>query len=381
MSKVDYINRIFENLNDVDVAEVEPFYHDLTSAGVIIPSGEGRSKGAISVACSELAKMSYGKRVLDRGDIGFPATDIALAAPILRRKYGQVCLLINSSSGKSLTPLLDAQKLGIYLENTGQARDFRIDLITSDPESPMAKLSAKYGNMIVLKSREEADALVEAKEFKSFGILEDMFSLASGLLAHGMVEAMWEEAPATKVLPIVKGMSEEISTLMDDFVGSEYFEHLIDSLEKRNTCFFAGLGSSKEVVRMAAVRVGHVKRALGDLVYVSGDSNIPPPRAGDTIIVVSMSGETEIVAGWCRNFKKMGGEIASIVGTPDSTIGSLSDRTYVLKGDWKPGTPSSFYMKAAYLLSPLPIYLVERVERRGLKLPENILRWHRSVIS
>ncbi len=103
---------------------------------------------------------------------------------------------------------------------------------------------------------------------------------------------------------------------------------------------------------MAAVRVGHVKRALGDLVYVSGDSNIPPPRAGDTIIVVSMSGETEIVAGWCRNFKKMGGQIASIVGTPDSTIESLSDHTYILKGDWKPGTPSSFYMKSAYLLSP-----------------------------
>ncbi len=119
MSKVDYINRIFENLDTVDVAQIEPFYHDLTNAGVIIPSGEGRSKGAITIACSELAKMSYGKRVLDRGDIGFPATDMALAAPILRRKYGQVCLLINSSSGKSLTPLLDAQKLGIYLENTG----------------------------------------------------------------------------------------------------------------------------------------------------------------------------------------------------------------------------------------------------------------------
>jgi D-arabinose 5-phosphate isomerase GutQ len=381
MSKVDYINHIFENLNSVDMAQVEPFYHDLLSAGVVIPSGEGRSKGAISVACSEMAKMSYGKRVLDRGDIGFPATDMALAAPILRRKYGQVCLLINSGSGKSLTPLLDAQKLGIYLENTGQARDFRIDLITSDPESPLGKLSAKYGNLIVLKGKDENGSPIESKEFKSYGILEDMFSLASGMLAHGMVEAMWQEAPATRVLPIVKDLGGDISALTDEFVGSELFEFLIDALEERNTCFFAGLGSSKEVVRMAAVRVGHVKRALGDLVYVSGDSNIPPPRAGDTIIVVSMSGETEIVAGWCRNFKKMGGQIASIVGTPDSTIGSLSDHTYVLKGDWKPGTPSSFYMKSAFLLSPLPIFLVERVEQRGLKLPENILRWHRSVIS
>lgn len=381
MSKVDYINRIFENLSTLDVTQIETFYHDMMSAGVIIPSGEGRSKGAISIACSEMAKMNYGKRVLDRGDIGFPATDMALAAPILRRKYGQVCLFINSSSGKSLTPLLDAQKLGIYLENTGQARDFRINLITSDPESPLGKLSAKYGNMVVLKDREEADTLVESKEFKSYGILEDMFSLASGLLSHSMVEAMFQEASASKILSIMKDLSTEISTLMDDFVGSESFEFLINSLEQRNTCFFAGLGSSKEVVRMAAVRVGHVKRALGDLVYVSGDSNIPPPRAGDTVIVVSMSGETEIVAGWCRNLKKMGGQIASIVGTPDSTIEALSDYSYVLKGDWKPGTPSSFYMKSAYLLSPLPIFLVERVEQRGLKLPENILRWHRSIIA
>ncbi len=89
----------------------------------------------------------------------------------------------------------------------------------------MSKLSAKYGNTIVLKSREESETLVESKEFKSFGILEDMFSLASGLLSHGMVEAMWREAPATMILPIVKELSGEISTLMDDFVGSEYFRH------------------------------------------------------------------------------------------------------------------------------------------------------------
>lgn len=381
MSKVDYINRIFENLNVVDQQQLEAFYHDLISAGVIIPSGEGRSKGAISIACSEMAKMSHGKRVLDRGDIGFPATDMALAAPILRKRYGQVCLLINSGSGKSLMPLLDAQKLGVYIENTGQARDFRIDLLTSDPESPLGKLSSKYGNYVIVKGREENGSVVEPREFKTYGILEDMFSLGSGLLTHSVAEAMWQEAPASKVLTICRELASETSNIVDDFVSSDFFRHLIDSLEQRKTCFFAGLGSSQEVVRMAAVRVGHVKRALGDSVYVSGDSNIAPPRAGDVMIVVSMTGETEIVAGWCRNFRKMGGEVASIVGSQGSTIESLSDASYVLKGDWRPGAPNSFYIKAAFVLSPLPIYLVERIEEKGLKLPENILRWHRSVIS
>jgi len=99
MSTIAYVSKIFDNLTNVDSQQIEAVYHDLRSAGVIIPAGEGRSKGALSIACSELAKMSHGKVIIDRGDVGFPGRDLEQAAPVLRKRYGQVCLLINSGSG------------------------------------------------------------------------------------------------------------------------------------------------------------------------------------------------------------------------------------------------------------------------------------------
>ena len=88
--------------------------------------------------------------------------------------------------------------------------------------------------------------------------------------------------------------------------------------------------------------------------------------AGDVLLVISNSGETEIVAGWCKNFKRMGATVASIVGNPDSTIAATSDLSFTIKGNGVEGKPNSFYIKTAFALSPLPIYLVEKVGERGL---------------
>ena len=353
----------------------------MRSAGIIIPAGEGRSKGSLSIPISEMAKMKHGKIVIDRGDIGFPGKDLAEAAPILKKRYGQVCLLINSGSGKSLMPLLDAQKLASYISSSDSSRDFRINLATSDIDSPLGRLSTKYGNTVVLKGRDDVDNPTESKEFRTHGIMEDMFSLGSGLLFHGMAKAMAQESASSTIPSILKELGSSISSLIAEEIESDFYKYLLNTLEERRSCFFAGLGSSQEVARMSGVRIGHVKMAMGDRVHVVGDVNTPSPRAGDLLIVLSGSGETEIVAGWCRNFRKMGGKVASIVGTADSTIGSASDISFLIKGDHKSGRPNDFYIKAAFALSPLPIHLVEKVEERGLKLPEYILRWHRSIIS
>jgi len=36
-------------------------------------------------------------------------------------------------------------------------------------------------------------------------------------------------------------------------------------------------------------------------------------------------------------------------------------------------------MRAAYVLSPLPVKLVERLGEKGLRLPEYIIHWHHSL--
>jgi len=381
VSSTTFVNRIFQNFEKVNRAEIEALYHDINGAGVILPSGEGRSKGALSIACSEMAKMRGGKLVLDRGDIGFPGRTMIEAAPILKQRFGQVCLLINSGSGKSMMPLLDAQQLAMYIADHGNPRDFRIDVLTSERDSSIGRLGTKYGNVLVLKGREPDEAPTESKEFRTAGILEDLFILGTGVLFQAIAETLHEEASPDTVIHRSKQLFTEIGSLVDQIVASDFFKSLVDALEQRHSCFFVGLGSGREVARMTAVRVGHVKRAMGDQIYVAGESNTPAPRAGDVLLVISNSGETEIVAGWCKNFKRMGALVASVVGNPDSTIAAGSDLSFTVKGDGLEGKPNSFYIKTAFALSPLPIYLVEKVGQRGLRLPEYILRWHHSVTS
>ena len=380
-SSVGFMNRIIKNLSELDMRQLEDLYIDLKSAGVIVPSGEGRSKGALSIVCSEMAKMDRGKIIVDTVDIGFPDRDVDMAAPILRQRYGQVSLLILSGSGKSLIPLVDAQKMALLISKIENKRDYRIDVITSDPESPLGRLGEKYGTLTILKGREIYDDTAEATEFKAVGILEDVFILGAGLMLHALAEAIFEESAPSVIPQKITRLLGETTSIVEGIVRSDFLKTLVDLLERRHVCFFAGLGSSQEVARMAAVRLGHVKRAIGDQVYVGGESSTPAPRAGDILIVISYSGETEVVASWCKNFKKLGGVVASIVGTKNSTIESLSDYTYYIESKHRPGSPNDFYIKAAYATSPLPLYLVDRLRERGLRLPEYILKWYHSVIS
>jgi 6-phospho-3-hexuloisomerase len=380
-ANIKYILTIFDNIRALNPKEVESLYYGLSSVRVIVPSGEGRSKGALSIACSEIAKMNKGKIILDRSDIGFPGRDLYEAAPSIRNKYGPMSLLINSGSGKALIPLIDAQKLGQYISETGNIRDYRIDVVTSDPESPIGKLGSRYGSVVNLKGQVTYENFSEIKEFRETGILTDIFELGSLVLYQAIAEAMSKDASADAIFSIIENIFKEIQEMLEDKNSVEFIKRIVDDLEKRSLCFMGGLGSGLEVARMTAVRIGHIKRVLGDAVYVIRDVNLPVPRPGDIFIVISYSGETEVVVGWCKNFKKMGGKVISVVGNKDSSIHSLSDYSYVINSPYIKGEPNRFYLKAAFLLSPLPLFLAERIEKRGLKLPDYILRWYHSIIS
>ncbi|MCK4475839.1 MAG: hypothetical protein KAU16_03855, partial [Methanophagales archaeon] len=38
-------------------------------------------------------------------------------------------------------------------------------------------------------------------------------------------------------------------------------------------------------------------------------------------------------------------------------------------------TPTTFYERATFALSPLPLHLVKRLHERGFRLPEYIMEW------
>jgi len=71
-----------------------------------------------------------------------------------------------------------------------------------------------------------------------------------------------------------------------------------------------------------------------------------------------------------------------IVDNAIETPAELEDYIHhkiILEEEAKPSTPRRFYTRAAYVLSPLPVQLAERLAKRGLRLPEYILSWYHSV--
>jgi 6-phospho-3-hexuloisomerase len=167
--------------------------------------------------------------------------------------------------------------------------------------------------------------------------------------------------------------------MVDSIVKSETYSRLVDALEKRTSVFLGGKGTASEIVKMTAIRLSHIKNTLGDTVYIARGVNTPPPRPGDVQILVSFSGETKPVISWCDIWKKMNGTVLSITSTGKSTLAEKSDLRIILEEEAMQGQPRRFYMRAAYVLSPLPVRLVERLGQRGLRLPEYILNWHHSL--
>jgi 6-phospho-3-hexuloisomerase len=167
--------------------------------------------------------------------------------------------------------------------------------------------------------------------------------------------------------------------MVDSIVKSETYSRLVDALEKRTSVFLGGKGTASEIVKMAAIRLSHIKNTLGDNVYIARGVNTPPPRPGDVQILISFSGETKPVISWCDILKKMNGTVLSITSTGKSTLAEKSDLRIILEEEAMLGQPRRFYMRAAYVLSPLPVRLVERLGERGLRLPEYILNWHHSL--
>jgi 6-phospho-3-hexuloisomerase len=207
----------------------------------------------------------------------------------------------------------------------------------------------------------------------------DMFELGSLLLFSMMTEAIFRNLPVEEVFHLCKQEFKTLGEIIDSNIESETYRHIVDLLEHRSNVFLGGKGTANEIVKMIAVRLFHIKGFLGDNVYTARGVNTPHPRAGDLEILVSFSGETKPVVGWCEVFKRLNGTVMSITGVKNSSLAEKSDFNITLKETARPGQPRRFYMRAAYILSPLPVKLAERLSEKGLKLPEFIISWYHSV--
>lgn len=327
---------------------------------------------------SQIALSQVGWRnkvVLTPDDPGFPGKNMYDAAADLQRRYKKTLLLMNSGSGYSDDPLMMAQDLARYIEEKKTSK-FSMGLMTSSLRSPLAEICNKYGHVVQLKGRGKSKP---AFEYSETGMMGDVFELGSLLLLCMMIEAIFRNLEAEDVFKLCNDEFGKIGALIDANVCSETYEKLVDLLERRTNVFIGGKGTANEIAKMTGVRLFHIKSFLGDTVYVTRGVNTPRPRAGDLEILLSSSGETRSVILWCDVMQKFNGRVLAITGAKDSTLAKKADLKIILDEETKPGTPRRFYTRAAYVLSPLPVKLAERLAQRGLRLPEYIISWYHSV--
>jgi D-arabinose 5-phosphate isomerase GutQ len=327
---------------------------------------------------SQIALSQVGWRnkvVLTPDDPGFPGKSMYDAARDLERRYKKTLLLINSGSGYSDDPLVMAQDLARYIEDKKTTK-FAMGLITSGLESPLAQITRQYGHVVHVKGR---GRLKPSFEYSETGMMGDVFELGTLSLLCMMIEAIFRNLEVEDVFKLCKEEFKTIGAMIDANMKSDTYTQLVDLLEKRTNVFLGGKGTANEIAKMTAVRLFHIKSFLDDNVYVTRGVNTPHPRAGDLEILLSFTGETKPVILWADVMKKFNGAVLAITGTPESTLAQKADVKIILEEEVKPGTPRRFYTRAAYVLSPLPVKLAERLGQRGLKLPEYIISWYHSV--
>ena len=374
--EIGYVNKIRDNIFDMKKDSLVPLYEALRSADCVVCGGSGRSLYSLNAAMSQIATMKDFKVVITPDDPGFPGKDMYDAAGELEKRYENTFLLINSGSGESKDPKALAEELARYIEDTG-SESFTMGLITSHPVSSIANIVRKYGEVIEIKGRAKKERPTE--EYSETGIMGDIFELESLFVLHMLTEVLFRNSTVEKGFELFEGEFQVLGEMIDFHVGSEAYDSLIDIMERRSDVFLGGKGTADEVVKMTVIRLAHIKKFLGDNVYIVRGVNTPRPRAGDLEMLVSYSGETKSVVNWCNIFRDLEGVVFSVTGIKDSPLDKKSDYKIILEEKVRPGQPRRFYMRAAFVLSPLPVKLVERLREKGLILPEYIIDWYHSL--
>ncbi len=103
-----------------------------------------------------------------------------------------------------------------------------------------------------------------------------------------------------------------------------YDQKLTNLLDQAKRVFVSGAGRSGLISRFFAMRLMH----SGYDVSVVGEIVTPSIKAGDLLIIISGSGETEQLIAFTKKAKEIGAKILLISAKSDSTIGDLADAVF-----------------------------------------------------
>ena len=120
----------------------------------------------------------------------------------------------------------------------------------------------------------------------------------------------------------------KITSILAATDGS-YDQKLTAMLDEAKRVFVAGAGRSGLVTKFFAMRLLHT----GYDVSVVGEIVTPSIQAGDLLIIISGSGETEQLVAFTKKAQDVGAKIMLICSRAESTIGNMAEGVFHIGND------------------------------------------------
>ncbi|MDR0137862.1 6-phospho-3-hexuloisomerase [Metabacillus idriensis] len=130
---------------------------------------------------------------------------------------------------------------------------------------------------------------------------------------------------------------QELSRTVD-LISDEKAEKLVNKIMESKKIFVAGAGRSGFMGKSFVMRMMH----MGIDAYVVGETVTANLEKDDLLIIGSGSGETKTLVSIAEKAKSLGGTVAAVTISPDSTIGKLADIIIKLPGSPKDQSESDY---------------------------------------
>lgn len=111
-------------------------------------------------------------------------------------------------------------------------------------------------------------------------------------------------------------------------ISEDQANELVKAILAAKKIFIAGAGRSGLMGKAFVMRMMH----MGLDAYVIGETTTPTYTDEDLLIICTGSGETNTLVPIANKAKKLGGKVAAVTLTPDSSIGKLADLVVKLPG-------------------------------------------------
>ena len=140
----------------------------------------------------------------------------------------------------------------------------------------------------------------------------------------------------------------KISKILDA-TNDTYAEEITTMLDESKRIFISGAGRSKLVGNFLGMRLMH----SGYDVSMVGEIVTPSIKAGDLLIIISGSGETEQLIAFTNKAKSVGAKIVLICSKSQSTIGDMADGVFQVGNDSSYSAVKGMPMGTVFELSTL----------------------------